>query len=184
MVFGDGMTINGLDILIIIAISIISSLLVIVIYNLIRNKKKLYIDFFNTSNIYYGKGKNGYLEKERKITDKTTYVEVNYIFSIANNANKPYTFRNIVVTSKKKRKNKLEEGSLNLNGTSKSVAGVTSYDKLKHLVIKPYECIDYDVNIRLSKDEYNKYKSVYLSYIGNKNKAKYIKLKVVRQNKI
>ena len=118
------------------------------------------------------------MEKEKRLTEKTTYVELSYILSISNNDNRPYTYRNICVVSKKNRKNKLEEGSLNLNGTSKSVAGVTSYEKLKHLVIKPFECVDYDVNIRLSKNEYTKYKSVYLSYIGDKNRAKYIKLKI------
>ena len=174
------MNLSGLDLLIVIGISVISSILVVLIYNVIKNKKRLYINFANTNNIYYGKGKNGYLEKDKKINDKTTYVEINYILSISNNDSKPYTFRNIIVTSKRNRKNKLEEGSLNLNGTSKSVAGVTSYDKLKHLVIKSYECIDHDVNIRMSKEEFLKFRSVYLSYVGRKNKVKYIKLKIKR----
>ena len=176
--FDSGMNLTNLDIVIIIIISILTSILVLLGYILIKKSKKIYINFANTNSIFYGKGKNGYLEKNKKLTDKTTYVEINYILSMANNSNRPYTFRNISIVSKKNRKNKLEEGSLNLNGTSKSVAGVTSYDKLKHLVIKPYECVDYDVNVRLSKDEYTKYKNIYLSYIGSKNKIKYIKVKI------
>jgi len=172
------MSLNWLDLLFVVVISIISSILVIIVYSVIKNKKRIYINFASISSIYYGKDKNGYIEKDKKITEKTTYVECNYILSISNNSNKPYTFRNIIVTSKKERKYRLEEGSLNLNGTSKSVAGVTSYDKLKHLVIKPYECIDYDVNIRMSKEEFIKFKNVYLSYIGFKNKVKYIKIKI------
>lgn len=174
----SSMNLTNLDILIIILISLLISIFVLVIYILLKRIKKIYVNFASTNSIFYGKGKNGYLEKDKKMTDKTTYVEISYILSISNIDNKPYTFRNLLVVSKKNRKNKLEEGSLNLNGTSKSVAGVTSYEKLKHLVIKPYECIDYDVNIRLSKDEYNKYKNVYLSYVGFKNKKKYIKIKI------
>ena len=176
--FDSGMNLTNLDIVIIIIISFLTSILVLLGYILIKKSKKIYINFANTNSIFYGKGKNGYLEKNKKLTDKTTYVEINYILSISNNSNRPYTFRNICIVSKKNRKNKLEEGSLNLNGTSKSVAGVTSYDKLKHLVIKPYECVDYDVNVRLSKDEYTKYKNIYLSYIGSKNKIKYINVKI------
>ena len=177
MVFG-GMNLMNLDIVIVIIISFLTSILVLLGYILIKKGRKLYINFANTNNVFYGKGKSGYIEKEKKVTDKTTYVEISYILSISNNSNCPYTFRNITVVSKKNRKNRLEEGSLNLNGTSKSVAGVTSYDKLKHLVIKPYECVDYDVNIRLSKEEYTKFKNIYLSYIGYKNKVKYIKIKI------
>lgn len=180
MVFGSNITLNLLDLLIIILISIISSILVTIIYSLIRNKKKIYINLSNINSIYFGKGKNGYLEKEKKFTDKTTYVEHNYILSISNNSNKPYTFRNIIITSRKSRRHRLEEGSLNLNGTAKSIVGATSYDKLKHLVIKPYECVDYDVNIRMSKEEFLKFKNVYLSYVGFKNKIKYVKVKAKR----
>lgn len=180
--YGDGcMNLTNYDILFVIIISFLTSIIVLLGYILIRKHKRIYINFANINSLFYGKGKNGYLEKEKKLTEKTTYVEISYILSISNSDNRPYTFRNLLFVSKKKRKSKLEEGSLNLNGTSKSVAGVTSYEKLKHLVIKPYECIDYDVNIRLSKDEYNKYKSVYLSYVGSKNKVKYIKLNVKRK---
>lgn len=172
------MNLTNLDILVIMTISFLTSIIVLLGYILIKHRKFIYIDLANTNNIYFGKAKNGYLEKSKTYNDKTTYIESNYIFSISNNTNKPYTFRNIYITSKKNRKNRLEEGSLNINGTGKSVAGVTSYDKLKHLVIKPYESIDYDVNIRLSKEEFNKYKKIYLSYKGVKNKIYYIKIKV------
>lgn len=177
------MSLNWLDLFIVFVVSLFSSILVIVIYTLVKNRKYVYINFANVSNTYYGKDKNGYIEKEKRINEKTTYVECNYILSLSNCANKPYTLRNINVVGKKNRKNKLEEGCLNLNGTAKSVAGVTSYDKLKHLVIKPYECIDHAVNIRLSKDEYIKYKKIYLSYIGSRNKAKYIMIKIKKENK-
>ena len=178
MVFGDSMNLTNLDIVIVTLISFFTSILILLAYIVIKKRKNLYINFANTNNIFYGKGKNGYLEKAKNLNDKTTYVELNFILCISNNANYPYTFRNISIVSKKNCKNKLEEGSLNINGTSKSVAGVTSYDKLKHLVIKPYECIDYDVNIRLSREEYVKFKKIYLSYIGFKNKTKYITLKI------
>lgn len=178
MLFGGNMIFNLIELLTIILLSLVSSIIVVFIYNLIKNKKQLYVNFDGINNIYYGKDKNGYLEKEKKLTEKTTYIEVNYLLSISNNLNKPYTFRNIIIVSKENRKTRLQEGSLNINGTSKSVAGVTSYDKLKHLVIKPYECVDYDVNVRMSKDEFIKYKNVYLSYVGSKNKVKYIKFKV------
>lgn len=178
MVFGSNIDLTCADIFVVILTSFITSILVLLIYIVIKKHKELYFDFANTVNIFYGKGKNSYLEKEKKLTDKTTYVEISYILSIANSSNRPSTMRNIIITSKKKRKTKLEEGSLNLNGTSKSVAGVTSYEKLKHLVLKPYECLDYDVNIRLSKEEYSRYKKVYLSFIGMKNKVKYVKVKI------
>lgn len=174
------MTFNLIEFLTIILLNFLSSIIVVFIYSLINNRRKLYINFASVNNIYFGKGKNGYLEKTKKINEKTTYVELNYIFSISNSTNKPYTLRNIIIVNKKNRKNRLEEGSLNINGTSKSVAGVTSYDKLKHLVIKPYECIDYDVNVRMSKEEFIKNKNVYLSYIGFKNKVEYIKLEIKR----
>lgn len=167
------------DILIIIFICFSISIFVILIYNFGKNRKKLYIDLVNTNNNYFGKDKNGYLDKNKVFNDKTSYVECHFILSIANNSNKPFTFRNICIVNKNGHKRKvLEEGSLNINGTAKSLAGVTSYDKLKHLVIKPYECLDYDVNIRLSKDEYLQYKKIYLSYKGFKNKINYIKIRI------
>lgn len=175
----QSLTLTNIDIIIITFISFLTSILVILFYIVLKNRKHLYIDLANTTNNYFGKDKNGYLEKNKVYSDKTTYVECNFILSIANNSNKPYTFRNICIINKKGRKRKiLEEGSLNVNGTAKSLAGVTSYDKLKHLVVKPYECVDYDVNIRLSKDEYLKYKKIYLSYKGFKNKIKDIKIKI------
>ena len=91
--------------------------------------------------------------------------------------------RNIQICGKKRKNSKLEEGRLNINGTSKTLAGVTSYDKLKHLVIKPYECIDYDVNIRFSREEYKSLKKIYLSYKGSKNKVYYIRIRIKKQNK-
>lgn len=172
------MNLSGLDIVVIMVISFLTSIIVVLAYALLKNRKRLYLELFNINNLFFGKSKNGYLEKSKKINDKTTYIESNFIFSIANNTNKPFTFRNICIVSKKNHKYKLEEGSLNINGTGKSMAGVTSYDKLKHLVVKPYESVDYDVNIRLSKDEYLKYKRIYLSYKGPKNKIYYIKLKI------
>ena len=90
------MSLNWLDLLIVMFISVFSSILVIIIYSLIKNKKNIYINLANINSIYYGKGKNGYIEKDKKITEKTTYVECNYILSISNNCNKPYTFRNII----------------------------------------------------------------------------------------
>lgn len=181
MFFDYSMNLTNFDIVVVIIISLLTSILVVLTYVLLKNRKRIYINFANTSNIFYTKGKNGYLEKLKKIDEKTTYVESSFILSISNNMHKPYTFRNICIVSKKGRKRcLLEEGSLNINGTGKSVAGVTSYDKLKHLVVKPYESIDYDVNIRLSRDEYLKYKKIYLSYKGAKNKINYICLKIKR----
>ena len=81
-----------------------------------------------------------------------------------------------VVTLKNKNSSKLEEGTLNINGTERSLAGVKTYDKLKYIIIKPYEEINYDVNIRLSKDEYLDIKYIYLSYRDEKNKVNYIKV--------
>lgn len=172
------MNLSNLDIVVVMVISFLTSIIVVLAYAILKNRKRIYLDLANTNNIFFGKSKNGYLEKSKKMNDKTTYIESNFIFSISNNTNKPFTFRNIGVVSKKNRKYKLEEGSLNINGTGKSIAGVTSYDKLKHLVIKPYESIDYDVNIRLSKEEYLKSNRIYLSYKGPKNKIYYIKLKI------
>lgn len=178
MFFDWGLNLSNLDIIVIIIISFLTSVLVILGYCLIKNNKKLYIDFLNTNNIFFGKGKNGYLEKLKTISDKTTYIECNFILSIYNNTNRPYTFRNIHIVSRRRGKvTVLEEGSLNVNGTGKSIAGVTTYDKLKHLVIKPYEAIDYDVNIRLSKQEYWDRRYIYLAYRGKKNKNEYIKIK-------
>ena len=172
------MNLSNLDIVVVIVISLLTSIVVLLFYTILKNRKRIYIDLLNTNSIFFGKGKNGYLEKSKKLNEITTYVESNFIFSISNNTNKPYTFRNICIVRKQNRKYKLEEGSLNINGTGKSMAGVTSYDKLKHLVVKPYESIDYDVNIRLSREEYLKYKKIYLSYKGSKNKIYYIKLKI------
>lgn len=174
------MNLTSLDILVVVIISILTSVLVTIIYVLINKRKCFFIDIISANKVFYGKGKNGYLEKNKKLNDKTTFVEINYILSIANNSSRPYSLRNMSIISHKssKHKYKLEEGCLNLNGTSKSVAGVTSYEKLRHIIVKPYECLDYDVNIRLSIDEYKRYKIVYLSYIGSKNENRYIKLKI------
>ena len=181
MFFDYAINLTNFDIVVVMIISLLTSIIVVLMYAIIKNRKCIYLDLANTNNIFYTKGKNGYLEKLKKIDEKTTYVESSFILSISNSTNKPYTFRNICVVNKKGRNRRLlEEGSLNISGTGKSVAGVTSYDKLKHLVVKPYESMDYDVNIRMSKDEYLKYKKIYLSYKGVKNKIYYVRLKVKR----
>ena len=174
--------VNYYDIGLIALISLIISIIVSIIYNRKRDKKTIYMDFINTNNIFYNKGKNGYIDKDKVFGENTKYVECHFLLSFYNNTNRSFICHSINVVSIKHGKiKKLEEGSININGTEKSVAGVSTYDKLQKIKILPYDGENYDVNIRLSKEEYLNIKHVYLSYRGKKNKINRIKIKLQKK---
>lgn len=175
MFFDGVINLSEFDVFLVMIISFLTSVLVIVVYEMINNSKKVHIAINNTGESFYGNGKSGYLEVLKKMTDKTRYVECHFILSVYNESNRPFVMHNIYVVDDK-RKKKLEEGVININGTVKSIAGVTSYDKLNKIIVSAYHGEDYDVNIRLSKEEYSNLKMVYIYYCDNKNKKKYIKL--------
>lgn len=159
-------------------ISFIISIFVSYIVYGLKNRKSIYIGLYNTENYYYFRNKNVNLEKTNNYNDNIKYVECNYELSFFNDSTKPFYMRNIYLCKKIKGEYiKLEECKINVNGTLKR-ENCFSYDKLNNVMVNAYEGKDYDINFRLSNEEYKISNKIYLCYRGKKNKLNYIKIKI------
>ena len=152
---------NILDnILLIIVITII----LITIYDLIKNRGKIYFNILNLKvNILNKDNWSG----NHKISDDTKGVDLDVLIEIYNHKNRYNSLRNIKLVKKDKFKYlNLEHQYLNLTNTQKGIGGSNIYEKLKFITLLPYEVKDFQVKIKLTKEEFLNIKKypIYIIY--------------------
>ena len=165
--------------------NIIISIIIILIYDLFKNKGRLYFNIFkfkvtilnkdswNTTNI---------------IDDTTKEINLDFKLELYNHKNRYNSIYEIRVCKHKLFKYyELNNSNLNLTNTLKTISGSKTYEKLKYMNFLPYEVKTFNVKVILTKDEYLNIKKypLYITYKEGK-KLKKIKLKkyIKRASKI
>ena len=168
---------NDLEIILTI---IIINIITLFIYHLIINKGKLYFNILRMKiNI---QNKDSWSEENNNINDKTKGIELDFKLQLYNHKKYYTSIYNIII---KKKKENIENSSLNLIDTGKSVLGSTNYEKLKYATLLPYEIREFNVKIKLTKEEFLNIKKepIYIYYkTGIRNKK--VKLNKYLNNKI
>lgn len=162
---------------------ILISILIVIIYDQIKTKGKLYLNIFKMKiNII---NKNNWNEITNKTSNDTKYIELDFILHIFNNKNNYNSIYNLSIFKKNKFKYQLINNHyLNLTDTMKSLSGTNTYEKLKYVNLLPFEVKEYRIKIKLDKEEFDNIKKypIYIKY-KTKNKSKKIKLNKYLKNK-
>ena len=174
---------NNLEIII---ISTIISIFVITIYDIIKNHGKLYLNILKIKvNI---QNKDNWSLETNQINDNTKYVDIDFTLQLYNHKRTYNSIYNIDLYKKKRHHFKyenLENNSLNLSNTIKSMSGSNTYEKLKYVTLLPYEVKEYAIKIKLTKDEFKDLhnKPIYITYKNGKRKKKINLNKYLRRKK-
>ena len=176
---------NDLEIIITI---IVINIIMLFIYHLIINKGKLYFNIVKPKlNI---QNKNTWSDENNKISDNTKGIDLDFKLQLDNHKNYYTSIYNILVVKKNRFKFKeIDNQYLNLIDTVKMVTGAIHYEKLRYATLLPFEIREFQVKIKLTKEEIDNIKKhpIYILYKdGKRNKKiklnKYLKNKI-RQNK-
>ena len=171
---------NDLDITIGI---VIINLLILLIYDLIRNHGKFYLNILRPK--LSVQNKNAWSEEKYNINKDTKGVDFDFKLQLYNHKKYYTSIYNIEIKRKYKRKLiPLENQYLNLVDTAKMVTGAVNYEKFRYATLLPFEIREFQVKIKITKDEIDTIKKqpIYLIYkIGKKTKKiklnKYLKEK-------
>ena len=151
---------------------IIISLLIIIIYDLIRNKGKFYFNILRPKVAI--QNKNTWSSENSKISDKTKGIDLDFKLQLYNHSKHYSSIYNIEVNKKKGlKKYPITNIYLNLIDTAKMVTGAINFEKLKYATLLPFEIREFSVKIKLTKEEFDNKKKepIYIFYkIGRKNK--------------
>ena len=169
--------------LIIIITNLILTIILLILYDLIKNKHQLFLKINNLKiNII---NKDNWKSESNIITDSTKEINIDFILNIYNNKNNYNNISNIKLYKRKKFKYKLLDNyNLNISDISKSISGFKTYEKLKYLYLLPFELKEFNVTIKLTKEEYlrEKKEPIYIIYnerlkIKKINISKYLRKK-------
>ena len=157
-----------------ILISFIISIIIILIYDLIRrNYNKIYFNILNLKvNI---QNKDNWMNENNNIDNNTKGININFILEIYNHNNNYHSIYDIKILKKHKLKYRdIENNYLYLSSTIKSISGSNTYDKLKFITLLPFEVKDFGIIIKLTKDEYINIKKepIYIIYKDGIKKRK------------
>ena len=159
------------------------TIIIILIYDLIKNYRKLFINIINLKiNI---QNKDNW-KNDNIISDNTKEIDIDFILEIYNHKNTYTSVYNFKVIKKNKFKFKsIQNNNLNLNNTAKSLSGSIAFDKLKYITLLPYEIKTYNIKIKLTKDEYLSIKKnpIYIFYKKGLKKQKIKLNKYLRKKK-
>ena len=163
--------------------STIISIILILIYHLLTNNKKLHVHINKLKvNI---KNKDNWKEANN-VTLDTREIELDISLELYNHKKTYNSIRRIKVVKRHMLKYRnIENPYLNLTNNSKSISGSTTYEKLKYINLLPNETKLFNVKIKLNKEEFLSIKK-YPLYITYKEglKTKKIKLnKYLRRKK-
>ena len=129
------------------------SVLVVFLYNLIKNIGSLHLNILNIKVTI--QNKNTWNEEANEINENTKGIDIDFILDIYNNRNNYNSISEINVYKKQNLKFYLiENNNLNLNDTVKSVSGSSVYEKLKYASFHPYELKEFNIKIKLTKEEF------------------------------
>lgn len=180
---GENM-LNYYNNLVVILINILVSIIIILIYDFIKNQGKLYLNIYKMKvNVL---NKNNWQDENNKTNEFTKSVELNFILQIFNNKNNYNSVYNFDVYKKKKLKLELIENHyLNLIDTMKSMSGTTTYEKFKYTNLLPYEVKEFNIKIKLTKEEFNNItkEPIYIMYKSKKRNKKIKINKFIKGNK-
>ena len=171
---------NDLDITIGI---VIINLLILLIYDLIRNHGKFYLNILRPK--LSVQNKNAWSEEKYNINKDTKGVDFDFKLQLYNHKKYYTSIYNIEIKRKYKRKLiPLENQYLNLVDTAKMVTGAVNYEKFRYATLLPFEIREFQVKIKINKEEIDNIKKqpIYLIYkVGRKTKKiklnKYLKEK-------
>ena len=159
------------------------SLLIAIIYDLIRNHGKFYFKILKPK--FSIQNKNTWSEENSKISDKTKGAVLDFKLQLYNHKKYYSSIYNIEVKKKKGlKKYLLNNPYLNLTDTAKMVTGAINFEKLKYATLLPYEIREFSVKIKLTKDELESIKKqpIYITYKIGRRKKKIKLNKFLRKN--
>lgn len=167
-----------------IIVAFVISILVTIIYNLIKNKGKLYFNIIKFKiNI---QNKDSWSTNIEEISDTTKLIDLDFKLELYNHKNRYNSIYEIKAVKKIKLKyQELDNPYLNLSNTLKTLSGSTIFEKLKYMNFLPFEVKTFKIKIKLTKDEFLKFKKnpLYIIYKEG-TKLKKIKLnKYLRKKK-
>lgn len=170
---------NDLDITIAI---IVISLLLIIIYDLIRNHGKFYLNILRPKTTV--QNKNAW-SGTTNINEDTKGIDFDFKLQLYNHKKYYTSIYNMEIKRKNKRKLiQLDNPYLNLVDTAKMVTGAVNYEKFRYATLLPFEIREFQVKIKINKEEIDNIKKqpIYLIYkVGRKTKKiklnKYLKEK-------
>ncbi|MBR3661288.1 MAG: hypothetical protein IKN63_05275 [Bacilli bacterium] len=156
------------------------SLIMILIYNIIKNKGKLY---FNILKLKVNIQSKDNWSTSNTIDDTTKEVNLDFKLELYNHNNRYNSIYEIKVIKKKLFKFiEINNSYLNLTNTLKTLSGSKTYEKLKYMNFLPYEVKTFNIKIILTKDEFITIKKLPLYIIYKEGKklhkvklSKYIK---------
>ena len=162
---------------------VVINLLIILIYDLIRNHGKFYLNILRPK--VSVQNKNSWSEEKYNINKDTKGIDFDFKLQLYNHKKYYTSIYNIEVNRKNKRKLiQLENPYLNLVDTAKMVTGAVNYEKFRYATLLPFEIREFQIKIKLTKEEIDNLKKqpIYLIYkVGRKTKKiklnKYLKEK-------
>ena len=166
-----------LTIEVVVILNVVVSLLIIILYDIFKNKGKIYLDIFKIKINIVGQN-NIWNESSKKIDENTKYIEIEFILQVYNHGNKYNSIYNLDLKQKKKRKiQETNHHNLKLLDTMKSISGTKTYEKLKYINLLPFQIKEYPITIKLDKEELDNIKKepIYITY-KTKRKNKKINL--------
>ena len=168
---------NDLEIVLsIILITILVSIFSIIIYDFIKSRGKLEISILKMKIDILNK--DNWQSEDNKLKKETKALELDFIFQVCNNKNNYNNIHDLNVVIKRKSKYlEIENNSLNLADTMKTLSGATAYQKLRYINLLPFEVKEEHLKIKLTKNEVQNMKKNPI-YIVFKNKKKKVKIKL------
>ena len=167
-----------------IILTIIISTIIVIIYDLIKNKGKLYFNIIKPKvNI---QNKDNWLNDLEEINENTKSIDLDFKLELYNHKNRYNSIYEILVVQKNKFKFKeINNPYLNLTNTIKSTSFATTFEKLKYMNFLPYEVKTFKIKIKITKDEFlNKKKNpLYITYKEGKKIHKIKLNKYLRKKK-
>ena len=148
-------------------LNVIIEVILILIYDLIRNKGKFYFNLLKVKvNV---QNKDSWTKTDKKVTSDTKGIDIDFKAQLYNHRKRYSSIYNIRVCKKRRYGFKLTEIDtpyLNLSETMKSASGATTYEKLKYATLLPFEIREFNIKIKLTKEEFKELhqKPIYICY--------------------
>ena len=149
------------------------SIILNIIYNLIKNRGKV---FLNISKIKVNILNKDSWSQSDTISDNTKSIEISFLLQLYNHKKNANSIYDLVIKMKdeKKKYQEIQNCSLNILDTMKSVSGTKTYEKLHYVNLQPFEIKEYNIVIILTKEEFIELKtnSLYIMYKNGRKKRK------------
>lgn len=155
---------------------IVVSIIVVFLYDLIRNRGKFYVTILRPKISI--QNKNTWSEEGNKINEDTKGIDFDFKLQLYNHKKNYSSIYNITVEKRKKlKRERIDNPYLNLVDKMKTISGASSYEKLKYATLLPFEIREFSIKIKLTKTEAEQIKKepIFIVYKVGRHK-KQIKL--------